>query len=857
MHRFSRFSVSGLTCGTGLLVALVLLLAAGSGDARDWHVHPREGNDDNAGTSEAPLATPAEAIRKASSGDRIVLHPEGALYRQSLPLDGAAPGLVIEGNGVTLTGADPLPEEDWESLGNELHRLRVSRPPMDRHLLIVEGRAQRMGRAVDNPIAFPSAGELEPGEFRFDPISETEGWLTFHGDPVDLEWSVRRNGISTSSALRNLHVHRIHARHFLNDGFNIHGDAQGLRFHEIRGYENFDEGFSAHDTASCWVYDSVFEKNENAVADVNAADTFYRDCRFANSEKYEVLFRGGRHSLEDCVIQPGPESLALRIQAGRMPRESSAALPASLTLRGLRLERERSPVIRWEVDAGATVFVDAPSASALADLSLDRHPSSTISETLYLTFPIGRKPSGSPLMAWVAGGPGSSRSRTYRLIHFDKHLPSQIAEQLAPENDWFGLSEALPEDTTFPPEGPAYAGENAAAHAIWRWIGLTAPDAVFVPRTPAGLALAEALRSHPPAEVGMVSVFVTERDGEGKTRTSLLPPVQNELPEASDAMTARLARSPGEVFDQLSKHYGQTYSGSYIQALALIAKMRRDPDFDPAPLASPFLSASLPQSGGSIASALLYAEWGTEAAEDRFLRVADLAFDASGQPREAMPHHGEMSDALFMGGPVLATAGQITGEDRYFAQALRQVRFVQDLCLRDDGLYRHSPLCEAAWGRGNGFPVLGLVLMLESFPSDHPDRGFLQEKLIAHLEALAPHQNQSGMWRQIIDRRDSYAEFSATAMIAHGIARGIREGWLDRATWLPRLQKAWEAVKARIGNDGDTLVDVCTGTGKQASVEDYYRREAILGHDDRGGAMALLLAGEMERLLSESESVGR
>ena len=74
---------------------------------------------------------------------------------------------------------------------------------------------------------------------------------------------------------------------------------------------------------------------------------------------------------------------------------------------------------------------------------------------------------------------------------------------------------------------------------------------------------------------------------------------------------------------------------------------------------------------------------------------------------------------------------------------------------------------------------------------------------------------------------------------------------------MPRLQKAWEAVKARIGNDGDTLVDVCTGTGKQASVEDYYRREAILGHDDRGGAMALLLAGEMERLLSESESVGR
>ena len=37
--------------------------------------------------------------------------------------------------------------------------------------------------------------------------------------------------------------------------------------------------------------------------------------------------------------------------------------------------------------------------------------------------------------------------------------------------------------------------------------------------------------------------------------------------------------------------------------------------------------------------------------------MADIAFDAEGTPLEAMPTHNEMSDAVFMAGPVLAQAG--------------------------------------------------------------------------------------------------------------------------------------------------------------------------------------------------------
>ena len=63
---------------------------------------------------------------------------------------------------------------------------------------------------------------------------------------------------------------------------------------------------------------------------------------------------------------------------------------------------------------------------------------------------------------------------------------------------------------------------------------------------------------------------------------------------------------------------------------------------------------------------------------------------------------------------------RLTGEARYAAVAVRHLRFMQGLCLRPDGLYRHSPLCDAPWGRGNAFPALGMALTLESLPAPDP-----------------------------------------------------------------------------------------------------------------------------------------
>jgi rhamnogalacturonyl hydrolase YesR len=220
-----------------------------------------------------------------------------------------------------------------------------------------------------------------------------------------------------------------------------------------------------------------------------------------------------------------------------------------------------------------------------------------------------------------------------------------------------------------------------------------------------------------------------------------------------------------------------------------------------------------------------------------------------------MPLHGGWSDSLFMDIPILAMAGALTAEGasaqtarRYFDMAARHHAFMQPIVRRSDGLYRHQMSAEAAWGRGNAFPALGLALTLSEFPKDHPDYPRLLESYRTHMAALARFQDENGMWRNVIDRPGAYPEYSATAMIATAMLRGVRNGWIDRATYEPLIDKAWKAILVRTSADG-LLVDVCESTGTRGLTDlDYLRRTAILGRDDRGGGMAMFFATELAGL---------
>jgi hypothetical protein len=293
------------------------------------------------------------------------------------------------------------------------------------------------------------------------------------------------------------------------------------------------------------------------------------------------------------------------------------------------------------------------------------------------------------------------------------------------------------------------------------------------------------------------------------------------------------------VAEQLAVVYGHEFPDAvYIPGMALIGRVRLAQRADVERIVAPFVSGgkdSLAKPTAShLSGHLIFAELGNATL---VRRAADLAAGES----DAL--YNQMSDAVFMGCPILAKAGKLTGESKYFDQALNHLRYMQKLCLRPDGLYRHSPLNDAAWGRGNAFPALGLALALSDIPRDHAAFKPILESLQAHMKVLAGFQNEEGMWRQVVDRPGVYSEFSATAMIGIAMRRGVRNGWLNAAEYQPRIDRAWRAVLKRTAADG-RLMDVCEGTGKQKAADDYLRRGAILDRDPRGGGMALFFATE-------------
>jgi unsaturated rhamnogalacturonyl hydrolase len=399
----------------------------------------------------------------------------------------------------------------------------------------------------------------------------------------------------------------------------------------------------------------------------------------------------------------------------------------------------------------------------------------------------------------------------------------------------------------FPPAGIAYR-DNPESHALWRWIAVQAPDLVII----AGdqdFGLADALTQNTVAGVGRIPARLV------KARPGILASVKAAPRyEAHQEIDRRLSRTPQQLAAQLARYYGHDFDQpAYIQAVALIGQLRLGHLADVERLVSPFADGSkdslLKATSPTLAGHLVFAELAERTHDDRYLRLvrrtADLGFTALGEMKESMPLHDEMSDSVFMACPILASAGKLTGEARYFDMADRHFSFMQKLCLRPDGLYRHSPLSEAPWGRGNAFPALGLAWTLSHFPSDHQAYNRMLRAFQDHMAALARFQDANGMWREVIDQRGSYPEYSATAMIATAMLMGIKHGWLESTSYRSRVDFAWRAILAGTSADG-RLMDVCESTGKQKSLKDYLHRAAILDRDARGGAMALLFATEYD-----------
>ncbi|WP_146901562.1 glycoside hydrolase family 88/105 protein [Adhaeribacter aerolatus] len=213
-------------------------------------------------------------------------------------------------------------------------------------------------------------------------------------------------------------------------------------------------------------------------------------------------------------------------------------------------------------------------------------------------------------------------------------------------------------------------------------------------------------------------------------------------------------------------------------------------------------------------------------------------------------------DDLFMSVPALAQMGKLTGERKYYDDAVKQVQqFSQRMFNKEKGVYMHGWVQamdehpQFHWARANGWGVMTMVELLDVLPKDHPGYQGVLAQLQAHIKGLAAYQDGTGFWHQLLDRNDTYLETSATAIYAYSIARAINQGYVDKLAYAPMTLLAWNAVATKVNQSGG-VEGTCVGTGMGFDPAFYYYRP-INVYAAHGYGPVLLAGAEVINLLKK------
>jgi unsaturated rhamnogalacturonyl hydrolase len=165
-------------------------------------------------------------------------------------------------------------------------------------------------------------------------------------------------------------------------------------------------------------------------------------------------------------------------------------------------------------------------------------------------------------------------------------------------------------------------------------------------------------------------------------------------------------------------------------------------------------------------------------------------------------------DALYMAPPALARLAKVTGKAAYLT-LLDQMYWDTKAYLFDPAtslFWRDKNFLgqNVYWSRGNGWVFAGLARLLQALPANaarRADYETLFRQLATKLQTL---QASDGYWRSSLTQPDLFPnpETSGTAFFCFGMAWGINNGLLDRATYLPTVTKAWNALVAAVSADG-------------------------------------------------------
>jgi rhamnogalacturonyl hydrolase YesR len=216
------------------------------------------------------------------------------------------------------------------------------------------------------------------------------------------------------------------------------------------------------------------------------------------------------------------------------------------------------------------------------------------------------------------------------------------------------------------------------------------------------------------------------------------------------------------------------------------------------------------------------------------------------------------ADDLYMSVPFLANMGVLTGDNKYFDDAVRQIlQMAKRLYIPQKELFDHGWNVTSGdydprfyWGRANGWTVMAMAELLSILPEDYEGRDEVMHLYRSMIRSLAGLQDGTGFWHNMLDKTNTYLETSCTAMFTFGVAKGINEGWISHI-YGPVALTGWNAIQTRVLENG-AVDGTCEATTFAHDNTYYYHRGKSI-YATHGYGPVLYAGAEMILLLQNDK----
>ncbi len=186
-------------------------------------------------------------------------------------------------------------------------------------------------------------------------------------------------------------------------------------------------------------------------------------------------------------------------------------------------------------------------------------------------------------------------------------------------------------------------------------------------------------------------------------------------------------------------------------------------------------------------------------------------------------------DALFMSPPVIAKLAKMNNDEKMLDDMYDHYKGSYDALYDEDydlfardGKFvwtgeatdkKEKNGTKVFWGRGNGWVLGGLALVLADMPKDYAKRPFFEKMFKDMSIKIKDLQQADGLWTAgLLDPKAyGHGETSGSALLTFAMAWGVNNGVLNQKDFKPVIDKAWTALLATQKEDG--MVGFVQGVG--------------------------------------------